>query len=145
MGSTGTRRFFPWLVVLLAFLPSATHAASQADVAPPPPGHPRVLLRAEDVAAVRASLDDPAVAIFWEELERRAAVPADYVPQARYDQALVEAAEANAFLSLVHEDRAAARRAIDLVFRYLDDERPFSDGHVSTRILGYALFVMAEV
>ncbi len=130
--------------VVLATLTMAAGAAAQVAVQPPA-GHPRLLLRPDDVAHVRATLEDPAVAIYWAEIRRRAAVPEDYVPESRYDQALVEAAEANAFLSLVHGDQDAARRAVELVFRYLDDERPFSGRSVNTRVVGYALFVLAEV
>lgn len=137
-------RVFQWTAVVLAVIPWAGTTAAQVP-AEPPAEHPRLLLRMDDVEAIRASLGDPAVAHLWEEVRRRAAVPEGYVPEARYDQSLVEAAEANAFLSLIHDDRAAARRAIDLVFRFLDDDRPFAGRHVNTRIVGYALFVLAEV
>jgi heparin/heparan-sulfate lyase len=133
--------------VLVAFLACSLElrAAPPGPATVPPKGHPRLLIQAGDLIDLKSSQREAAMASEWAELRRRAALPPGYRPAARYDGVLVQAAEANAFLSLVQGDRAAARRAIEIVFRYLDESLPFPRRSDDTRVIGRALFVMAEV
>lgn len=112
----------------------------------PPPGHPRLLLRPDDLPGVRASRNDPALAASWAELRRRAYLPDDYAPEPRYDLAVLHAAEATAFLAMIENDHAGKRRAIELAFQLLGTEGPDRKARYFELItMGRSLFAVAEV
>lgn len=112
----------------------------------PPAGHPRVLLRPDDLARVRAEREDPALAASWSELRRRSYLPGDYTPEPRYDLAVMQAAEATAFRGMVEDDPALKRRAIELAFTLLGTEGPAADpGYFEMIVVGRCLRAVAAV
>jgi heparin/heparan-sulfate lyase len=125
---------------------SSIAAASVPPPVTPPAGHPRLLLRPDDLATVRASQDDPALAASWAELRRRAYLPDDYTPEPRYDLSVLHAAEATAFLAMVDGDQAGKRRAIELAFTLLGTNGPDRKAsYFALRAMGRCLFAVAEV
>ncbi|HEU5080841.1 MAG TPA: heparinase II/III family protein [Opitutaceae bacterium] len=112
----------PLHCLLLALFVGALAASAATWPAPPvrpPADHPRVLLREADLAAVRTARQDAALAPFWLELRRRAALPADFKARGDDDPTLLRGVEANAFLALVENDAALARRVYPLTVELL--------------------------
>jgi len=138
-------RFLPLTIALLLAAPVA--AALPDDIpAHPPAGHPRVLLRPDQLPAVRAARRDPALRAAWAELRRRASLPDGYQPAPHYDLAVMRAAEASAFLAMVEEDRALARRAVELAFTLLGNGGPAQNlDYFGRQRVGGCIFTVAEV
>ncbi len=138
-------RLLPFISALILG-PSLIAAPASAVPVLPPAGHPRVLVRPENLPAVRAAQADPALRGAWVELRRRAALPAGYKPAPRYDLAVMQAAESAAFLALVTEDRALARRAVELAFTLLGNAGPDENlDYFGKQRVGGCIFTVAEV
>lgn len=138
-------RCFVLAAALVVAVPFASAVSADLPVLPPA-GHPRVLLRPEQLPAIRASRNDPALQAAWAELRRRAALPPDYQPAPRYDLAVMHAAEASALLALVDEDRAMARRAVGFAFTLLGAEGPGQNlGYFGRQAVGGCIFTVAKV
>jgi heparin/heparan-sulfate lyase len=137
-------------VELAPYVPPAIPAAARNYTPPvtPPADHPRILVNAESLPAIRAKLTQAENQPVWEKTKKTARTPFEFTfdPEAElsFNTPLEDAAEVKAFYFLMTGDEAVGREAVRLMLDYLPRVE-FGNLLDITREIGRAIFVAAEV
>ena len=142
----------------LEVVPAGADPEAAPERFPPPPvypvtgEHPRVLLRKQDVAVIRARLDHPENAGIWKQVREMAAEPTiegldpkkHTSPRGLYNVRVLRVIEAKAFVWLMTGDRAMGESAVKSMLGVLDSTQ-FRKSVNATRQSGETIFAVGLV
>ncbi len=119
----------------------------------PPAGHPRLLARSADLPTIRKNLNSSENRPIYELVQKLAAMPIDAKlteKNARsryglYNESVLKAIEARAFLYLIENNEKAGREAVQAMSDFLRTVQFKPDFQDVTRQMGYVIYVSALV
>lgn len=113
----------------------------------PPPVHPRLFLRSEDIPVIKKNMTQGRVAKAWEKMQERANEVTGLLPQDskdNYSEPVLTAIQANALKYAVDKDGIAGQRAVEAITNFMNTVKFKSGGDV-TRDIGFTIMTVSIV